>query len=334
MSPGAVTGGGPLRLFALDARRTYGERVAAALGMSLSPHEEREFEWGQHKSRPLASVRGCDVYVIESLHGDTRYSVNDRLCRLVFFLGALRDAGAGRLTAVIPFLCYGRKERQTKPRDPVITRYVATTFEAVGTDRVVTIEAHELAAFQNAFRCRTEHLDARRPVVEFLAREYGGEDLAVVSPDLGGRKRADAYREALARRTGREVSGAVVEKRRSQDTVSGGRLVGDVAGRIAILIDDMIVGGSTLAQAAAACRDAGARGVVAAAPHGAFVPEASAVLAGAPIDRIAILDHIPPAALKPALVAEKVEMLDGARLVGEAIRRLHEDGSLTELLDV
>jgi ribose-phosphate pyrophosphokinase len=154
--------GSPLALFSLRAGQAYAERVAAHLGVPLAPHEEREFEWGQHKARPLESVRGKDVYVVESLHGDVGQSVNDKLCRLLFFLGALRDAAAARVTAVVPFLCYARKERKTKPRDPVTTRYVAALFEAVGVDRVVTLEVHDLAAFQNAFRCRTEHLDARR----------------------------------------------------------------------------------------------------------------------------------------------------------------------------
>ena len=137
-----------LALFSLRFDQTLGERVAGKLGIRLGAHEEREFEWGQHKSRPLESVRGKDVYVVQSLHGDAVHNVNDKLCRLLFFLGALRDADARRVTAVVPFLCYARKDRQTKPRDPVTTRYVAALFEAVGVDRVVTLEVHNLAAFQ------------------------------------------------------------------------------------------------------------------------------------------------------------------------------------------
>lgn len=104
--------------------------MARRLGVSLAEHEERDFEWGQHKTRPLESVRDRDVFVVQSLHGDFERSVNDKLCRLLFFLGALRDAGAGRVTAVVPFLCYSRKDRKTKARDPVTTRYVAALFEA------------------------------------------------------------------------------------------------------------------------------------------------------------------------------------------------------------
>jgi len=322
-----------LSLFSLRSGQPLAERVADRLGIRLSAHEERDFEWGQHKSRPLESVRGSDTYVVQSLHGDLEQSVNDKLCRLLFFLGALRDAGARRVTAVVPFLCYARKDRQTKPRDPVITRYVATLFEAVGVDCVVTIEVHNLAAFQNAFRCRTEHLSAHRVFAEFLADRITDRELAVVSPDLGGIKRANLYREALSRRIGRPVSNGFVEKHRSGDVVTGDTLVGDIEGRTVLLVDDMISGGTTLARAAAACRRAGARQVVAAAAHGAFIQEASRALGDAPIDRIAVLDHIPPSVLDANLVAQKLWLLDSATLLAEAIRRMHEGGSLTELLD-
>jgi ribose-phosphate pyrophosphokinase len=322
-----------LALFALRSGRAFGERVAERLGLRLAAHEEQEFEWGQHKSRPLESVRGRDVYVVHSLHGDFEESTNDKLCRLLFFLGALRDAAAGRVTAVAPFLCYTRKEQKTKPRDPVTTRYVAALFEAVGVDRVVTLEVHNLAAFQNAFRCRTEHLEAHRLFADHLAQHFADRELAVVSPDVGGIKRAERQRRSLERRLGRALPGGFVEKYRSAGVVSGERLVGDVAGRTVLVVDDMISAGTTLARASEACRQAGAREILAAAAHGAFVPEATRVLADAPIDRILVLDHIPPRALEPAFAEAKLSLLDGASLVAEAIRRMHGGGSLVELME-
>lgn len=322
-----------LALFALRSGRPFGERVARKLGVDLAAHEEREFEWGQHKARPLESVRGKDVYVVQSLHGDFEQSTNDKLCRLLFFLGALRDAAAERVTAVVPFLCYSRKERKTKSRDPVTTRYVAGLFEAVGVDRVVTLEVHNVAAFQNAFRCQTEHLDAQGLFAEFFASRLADRELAVISPDVGGVKRADRYRAALGRRLGRELPGAFLEKRRSEDVVTGEALIGDVADRTVLLIDDMISGGTTLARAAEVCRKAGAREILAAAAHGTFVPEASRVLAEAPIDRIAVLDHIPPFAIDQALAKEKLTLVEASGLMAEAIRRMHEGGSLVELLE-
>jgi ribose-phosphate pyrophosphokinase len=328
-----MTGSEPA-LFALRSGRPFGERVAAKLGLRLADHEEREFEWGQHKARPLESVRDRDVYVVQSLHGDFEQSTNDRLCRLLFFLGALRDASASRLTAVVPFLCYSRKDRKTKPRDPVTTRYVAALFEAVGVDRVVTLEVHNVAAFQNAFRCRTEHLEAQGLFADALAPRLADRDVIVASPDVGGIKRADRYREALASRLGKELSGAFVEKRRSAGVVSGEAVVGDVADRTVVLVDDMISAGTTLARAADACRRAGAREIFAAAAHGAFVPAAARVLAEAPIDRIVVLDHLLPFAWDPGSVEAKLSTCEAAPLVAEAIRRLHEGGSLVELCRV
>jgi ribose-phosphate pyrophosphokinase len=149
-------------IFALGASRGFGARVADAMGTTLAVHEEREFEDGEHKTRALISVRGRDVYVLHSLYGDAEQSANDKLVRLLFFVGALRDASAGRITAVVPYLAYSRKDRKSKPRDPVSTRYVAEVFEAVGVERVVTLDVHNLAAYQNAFRCRASCASSRR----------------------------------------------------------------------------------------------------------------------------------------------------------------------------
>src|SRR3989337_2986817 len=141
----------PLRLFALGASAELGAGISAAWGEPLAAHEEREFEDGEHKARPLDAVSGADVYVVQSLHSGPQQSANDKLCRLLFFIGALQDAGAARVTAVTPYLCYARKDRRTKPNDPVTTRYVAALFEAVGTDCIATLEVHNPVAFDNAF---------------------------------------------------------------------------------------------------------------------------------------------------------------------------------------
>ena len=112
------------KLFALSESRELGARVAAHLGIDLGAHEERDFEDGEHKLRPLESVRGAEVFVLQSLHGEPQRSVHDKLCRLLFFVAALKDGAAARVTAVLPYLCYARKDRRTKPRDPLATRYI------------------------------------------------------------------------------------------------------------------------------------------------------------------------------------------------------------------
>lgn len=326
---------GDLRLFALGSSRAYGERVAQHLGTALAAHEEREFVDGEHKARPLQSVRGADVYVIASLYGDERLGVNDKLVRLLFFLGAVRDAGAARITAVIPYLCYARKDRKTKSRDPVNTRYTAALLEAVGVDAVLTVDVHNLAAYQNAFRIRSEHLEARPLFVAHFAGLLGrDEEAVVVSPDIGGVKRAEAFRESLAARLGRPVDSAFLQKKRSAGVVSGEAVVGEMAGRSAIIIDDMIAGGTTLARAVAACAARGAVRILAAASHGLFVAEAEQKLALPALEQVVITDTVAPFRLSAGFVADKLTLLDGSRQVAEAIHRLHSDGSLVALNDV
>jgi len=322
-----------IALFALNTSRDFGDKVSQVLQLPLSDHEEREFEDGEHKTRSLVSVRGKDVFVIQSLHGDDRQSANDKLCRLLFFIGALKDAAAGRVTAIVPYLCYARKDRKTKSRDPVTTRYVAALFEAVGCNCIVTLDVHNLAAYQNAFRCHTEHLEAKTLFVRHFVPLVGDREVTVVSPDVGGAKRAEQFRQALSRALDREIATAFVEKYRSAGVVSGGAIVGEVQGRVAIIIDDLISSGTTLARAAEACRNRGAIRVYAAASHGVFAEKANQILAADALDQIAIADSIPPFRLTSQAVLSKLAVVEIAPLVAETIRRLHEGGSLVDLLD-
>ncbi|MBI4183641.1 MAG: ribose-phosphate pyrophosphokinase [Proteobacteria bacterium] len=324
---------GDLALFALQSTRAYGEGVARRLGVPLAAHEERGFEDGEHKARSLVNVRGSDAFVVQSLHADARESVHDKLCRLLFFLGALKDSAAGRVTAVVPYLCYGRKDRKTKSRDPVTTRYVAMLFEAVGADRVAAIDVHNLIAFQNAFRCPTEHLEARKLFAAHFAPLLAGEEAVVVSPDVGGVKRAERFRDALAAALGRPVPVAFMEKQRSAGVVSGEAVVGEVGGRAAIVIDDLISTGTTMLRAARALKERGATRVFAAATHGLFIGEAGRVLADPAFERVVVTDTVPPFRLDPALVRERLTILDTTGLVAESIRRMHAGGSLVELLE-
>ena len=157
-------------------------------------------------------------------------------------------------TVVAPYLCYSRSERRTRPRDPVTTRYLAALFEAVGTDCVVTLDVHDLAAFQNAFRCRTEHLEAKNLFARYIAPLLGGR-AAVMSPDAGGYKRAEAFRKTLSRVVGSDLPMVFMAKQRSDGGVSGGAVVGDVAGRAVVILDDLVSTGTTLCRAVRACRE-------------------------------------------------------------------------------
>lgn len=308
-------------VFALEGSRDMGAGVARAMGVRLAEHELRRFEDGEHKARPLEPVRGRDAYVVLSLYGDAAEGAGDKLCRLLFFCGSLRDAGARSVTAVAPYLCYARKDRKTKAFDPVTTRYVAQMIEAVGVDAVVTLDVHNLAAFQNAFRCRTVHLTAHGPLMDALLPRLGDAPITVISPDAGGTKRAEAFREALAARAGARVGSAFMEKYRSSGVVSGETLVGELDGRAAVILDDLIASGGTMRRTAAKAREQGARAVYAVATHGLFVEHAAQVVADPAFDGVLVTDSVPPFRLTDTPAEHRVAIVPAGPTIGEALRR-------------
>jgi ribose-phosphate pyrophosphokinase len=322
---------GDLVVFALNASKDFGEAVASRLGIPLAAHEERDFEDGEHKARPIDTVRGKDVFVIQSLYADDRRSVNDKLCRFLFFLGAIKDASANRVTAVIPYLCYARKDRQSKPHDPITTRYVAVLFESIGVDHVIVMDVHNIAAFQNAWRIPADHLPARNLFVESIVRLDRPAGLVVVSPDAGAIKRAEEFRQALRAALAGPVQSAFVEKYRSDDLITGSGFAGNVAGKIAIIIDDIISSGTTVARAAQFCRDGGAVAVYAAASHGVFAGKATEVLSSAPLEKIFVTNTVAPLRLTAEFIRDKLVAVDAAPVFAEAIKRIHAGESLEEL---
>ncbi len=320
----------PIALFAPDASGAFGTAVANSLKIALARHEEREFGGGEHKMRPLETVRGRAAYVIQSLHGDARGSANDRLCRLLFFVATLKDAGAASVTACTPYLAYARKDRRTKARDPVSSRYVAQLLESVGTDRVVALEVHNLAAFENAFRIPTVHLEAADLLAAGCA-QGGPSPPVVASPDVGGVKRARHFQELLERLHRAPVGFAFVDKKRSGGIVSGDALVGDVEGRRVILVDDMIDSGTTILRAVAACRRAGAVRVDAVATHAPFSSEALRLFATEGPDTVLVTDSVALAPGFAAIPAGTLRLCPIAPRFAEAIRRLEGAGPLSPL---
>ncbi|VEG90204.1 ribose-phosphate diphosphokinase [Legionella spiritensis] len=322
-----------IQLFALNASREWGAKITNYFPeICLASHEETEFEDGEHKTRSLVNVRGRHVFVVQSLYSDDEQSVNDKLCRLLFFIGALRDACAQQITAVIPYFAYARKDRKTKDRDPVTMKYMAQLLEAAGANAVLTMDIHNLSAFQNAFRIPTDHLEARVLFAPYLVKQLAGEDIVIVSPDAGGVKRAEQLRETLGGLTGREIGKAFLDKKRSSGVVSSRQeIIGSVRDRTAVIIDDLISTGSTIELAVEALHKQGARKILACATHGIFVGKANEILVNDDLDQIIITNTIPPFRLDKHLL-DKVVVLDATLLFSEAIRQLHAGGSIVDLL--
>lgn len=312
-------------LFSLDTDTRLAQALAGQLGVPLAPHEHRAFEDGEHKLRPLIDPRGRDAYVLHSLYGEPQNSPQDKLLQLLVFMATLRDHGAARVSAVLPYLAYARKDRQTKPFDPLTLRHVAQLIEAVGTAQCLVLEAHNVAAFQNAFRIPTVHLEAHRVLEAQVLARVGQAALAVASPDPGGVKRAQLWRESLAQTLQRPVGFALVDKRRSAGVLSSDHLVaGDVAGLTVLLLDDLIASGATLRCAARALMQAGASEVLACAAHGLFTHGAALALADDAIAALFVTDSVPPFRLpQNAAVRAKLLVAPAAGLLAQVVRASH-----------
>lgn len=308
-------------IFDLTPSHPLGLAICHRTGCEPAPLELRTFHGGEHKMRPRVSVRGRDVYVLSCLHGADGLSVNDHLIRLFFFIATCRDHGAARVAAVVPLLPYARKDRVTKDRDPVSSRYVAQLFEAVGTAVVVTLDVHNLAAFQNGFRCPTVHLDSSRLMADEISRRMGAGRQVVMSPDAGGMKRAEALRSHLELQAGRPVGLAFMEKHRSGGVVHGTLMAGDVAGSEVWIADDMIESGETMLRAVRASRISGASHVHLVATHFLGRRDDAKHLLDSGVDSLMVTDSavvIPP---EPTLAIHNPSV---AGLFGAAVLHLHD----------
>lgn len=282
--------------------------------------------------RPLVDVQGQDVFVHQSLCSTPGDSVHDQLCRLLFFVGALRDGGARRITVVAPYLCYMRKDQTTQPHDPVTTRYMATLFEAMGIDAVIAIDVHNRAAVQNAFRCPTALISALPALVDHVVDALAPEpQITLLSPDIGGTKRVEAVRGHLSQRGIHGIETGFIEKYRRQNVMWGGTVVGPVADRDIVLIDDLVSTGTTLVQAAHACKAQGARRVFAVVTHGVFAPEANETLSDPALHHLVVSDTLSPDRIPGSIRDTKVSVIETAPLLADAISALHTEGPVVPL---
>jgi ribose-phosphate pyrophosphokinase len=322
--------------FALSESRDAGLAVAREAGLEPAGLEERSFDGGEFKLRPLESVRGRTVFVYQSLAGTEDAATSERLVRLLFLLSGLRDAGAERLVAVVPYLAYARKDRRTQPRDPVYTRYVAELFEAAGADRVMALDVHNPAALDNAFRIPVDHLSALPMMADHVAARFHDADLVVASPDVGGIKRVQLFKELLEQKLGRAVELAFIEKRRTGGVVSGGAVVGMTDTRSTVIVlDDLCATGGTLIRAAQAFCKAGAAAVHVAVTHVPLRAGLDAVVREAAIAGVVITDSVGAPTFQlgdSSPPPGKVVCLPVAPLLGQAVRRMLTGRPLLPLL--
>jgi ribose-phosphate pyrophosphokinase len=278
--------------------------IARAGNCEWAAVEERRFAGEEFTLRPLIPVRDRDVCVVQTLAPSAEAPIAARLVRLLFLLAALRDAGARSRIALIPYLAYARQERRGEAGDPVHTRYVAELLQAAGMTHLIALDVHDLAALDNAYRVPVEHLTARPLFIDWLAEQPPSEPLAVASPDIGGIKRAQLFRELLERRLGQAVELLFIEKRRTAGHLSGQKVVGQAEGRHVLLIDDLCATGETLMRAAAALHLAGALRVSAAVTHVADAAGLRALCADPHLTQVLVTD---------SAVTPEVESQDAAR---------------------
>jgi len=308
---------GDLKLLAGTAHPELAAKIAAQIGVGLGEMLVTRFADGEYDIKIAESVRGQDVFLIQP----TCQPVSENLLQLFIILDALRRASAGRVTAVMPYYGYARKEKKSQARDPISAKLMADFITLAGANRVIALDLHA-DAIQGFFDIPVDHLLAAKILAEYL-REQRLSNLVVVSPDVGGAKRA----RSLARMVDAPI--VIVDKRRPRDDeVSVLNVIGDVQGTQCVVVDDMISTGGTIAGVAQALTEAGARSVRVLATHGVLSGDAVERLARAPIQEIVITDSIP---LPPPQRHPKIKVLSVAPLLAEAIVRVHEDRSISEL---
>jgi ribose-phosphate pyrophosphokinase len=267
------------------------------------------------------NVRGEDVFLIQS----TSYPANDNLMELLVCIDALKRASARRITAVIPYFGYARQDRKPGPRTPISAKLAANLITVAGANRVLTMDLHA-DQIQGFFDIPVDNLYASPLMAADLRERYDPGDLMIVSPDVGGVGRARGIAKRL------DASLAIIDKRRERAGVSEVvNVIGDVSGRLCVLVDDIVDSGGTLCNAAQALLEAGATAVAAYVTHGVLSAGAVARIAASRLDTLVITDSI--RATEAVRVAEKIRMITVAPLIGEAIRRISDESSVSSLFD-
>jgi len=301
------------------AHPTLAEEIAVVLGTPVAQAKLSRFSDGESFFQLEENVRGRHAFVVQP----TSSPVNDHLMELLIMCDTLRRASAGSITAVLPYYGYARQDRKVAPRTPITSKLVADLLVASGVDRVITLDLHA-GQIQGFFDIPFDHLHALPVFLQDYLRPKFDETAVVISPDAGGVERARAYSKRLG------ASLAIIDKRRERANVSEVmHLIGDVRGKDCIIVDDMIDTAGTLCNAATAVMREGARRVVAVATHGVLSGPAAERIAASPLEEVVVSNSIPPSAAVKACA--KIRYVSVGRLLGEAIRRIHLNDSVSSL---
>jgi len=320
--PYMAVGFGELKIFAGSAHPELAREIAGFLGVSLGQARLKRFPDTEVSFQIDENIRGTDIFVLQPTCASGTASVDQHIMELMIMIDAFRRSSAARITAVIPYYGYARQDRKDKPRVPISAKLVANVLSASGANRVLTMDLHK-AQIQAFFDIPVDHLFAAPVIIDYLSRkEY--PNLTMVAPDAGGAERARAY----AKRLNAEL--AVIDKRRTEDgTAEVMNVVGDVQGRTCVIQDDIIDTAGTITKAAAALKANGAEKIYACAVHGVLSGPAIERIEKSPIDRMIVTNTIPLSGA--AARCERIKVLSVARLLGQAIKSIHEETSVSSL---
>ena len=318
-----ISHGKDIKIFSGSSNKALAEAICREIGIPLGNSEVGTFSDGECYASFYETVRGSDVFVVQS----TNAPVNDNLMELLVMIDALKRASAGRITAVMPYFGYARQDRKTKPRDPISAKLVANMITAAGADRVLTMDLHA-AQIQGFFDIPVDNLLGSPVFVDYFLRKYAAvhEDTMVVSPDVGSVARARAFAHKL------DMPMAIVDKRRQKANSSEVmNIIGDVRGKHVILLDDMVDTGGSLCHAAKALVEiGGAKTVTACASHGVLSGPAYQRINDSCLDEVIFLDTIQPRA-DVAELCPKIKYLSVAHMFSDAIERVYEGRSVSKL---
>ena len=308
----------PLKLFSGNANPALTKEICAYLGINIGQATVSSFSDGEIRVRIEENVRGADVFVAQSCCEP----INDSIMELLIMIDALKRSSAYRITAVIPYFGYARQDRKDQPRVPISAKLVADLITTAGADRVLTMDLHA-GQIQGFFNIPVDHLYATPVLLDYISK-VGGPDLVIVSPDAGGVERARAFAKRL------QANLAIIDKRRegpNQTQIMN--IIGDVDGRNALLLDDMIDTAGTIVQGAQACANKGARRVWAGCTHAVLSGPALERLQSSCLTEVVVTNTIPLNGKEQS--CPKLRVLSVAPLLGEAITRIHEEESVSSL---